>query len=449
MYYLIAELPAAINLIKATYLSFAFIAAFSFFSLFHGRGRAFAGAIILVLSPLYDGATVWFTGQYLILSLGFFLLAFVRASQSATFSALALSTLGSFCSYGSPPLALGFGAIFMMQRNWAAAAKLLIPNLIYCAYYVYTSVFLSTGIKRLPADFSVLLLAKNYLVQIGSSIDAIVGPSAWLKLVLSIANISGLSLLVAVFFVLFFLRRLTDETRTPTIPAVNKQLLIGSALIVVAALGIFALNGAYPQIAFNLGNRVLVYCGILLAVLIVQFASNRVLGIATMIIIFGFLGICDHWKGWNVTLTTAAEKIHGRNFESYGRREILVGGLQYSKLGSMAHIDHFASSYVVQEFFKFAKNDDRDVMFVSFNRRLRLGSDSLSDVKYGEEIRVGESIVTYDAALDKVTTIPKAEIPAAIGALPPDQRHWIQFLGPGILTDILLLMSPRLAYLFQ
>lgn len=447
MYFLIGEYYWAYDLLKTAYLTFCFLAAWRFFSIFYGTDRALFGAICLTLSPLHDAATLWLTGQYLILSLGFYLLAYTRAHEKHDFQAAALATFGSFCSYGSPPLAAGLALMFAWQRRWKAALLMLVPNVAYSLFYFYTSVVMSIGIKRLQPKFSLGALAKSYVAQVASLADASVGPSAWLKFSLSVTSLSWLSLGVGLGFAVWLWRAGSHlssgaDTLTRRVP------LIGGAAIAALALGIFALNGKYPQVAFNLGDRVMIYADLLVAILLMHFSRPRILAGATIVIVFAFLGISDHWKEWNHKLRASANQIAQLTVATRPESPLFVAGLQYSHLGPMTHIDHFTASYVVQSFFDVARHGKDKIYVASFNRRLQLQPESLYDIKYGERMPVGDTILLYDADSNTLSTVPKEQIETRLSELPIELRHWTQLVGPGFVRNTILWFMPRLKYAY-
>lgn len=447
-YFLFDEHLWAYDLLKAAYLALALLAAWRFLAVFYGPGRAMLGAMLVFFSPLHDAATLWLTGQYLTLSLGFYLLAYVKAHEQRDGQAFALAACGSFCSYGSPPLAAGLALMFVLQKRWKAAAMLLVPNLIYVAFYAYTSAVMKVGIKRLPEEFHVGVLAKNYLAQIASFLDASIGPSAWLKYALSLASLSWLSLVVAVGLAVW-LWRTPVESVSESAGTDRRILLAGGSAIVALSFGIFALNGKYPQVAFNLGDRVMIYGDLLVAILLVNFVRRRyALTAIVVVVVAAFLGIGDHWKRWNDTVQASVAQIRALPVPEQAGSVVFVSGLQYSPLGSMTHIDHFTASYVVREVFAIARRGRQEIQTTSFNPRLRLEADSLVDIKYGDRIPIGRTILVYDAGTNTLADIPRERIEARLSGLPPELRHWTQLIGPGVMRDAILWFMPRLKYAY-
>lgn len=445
-YHAIGESLWAYDLLKALYLTFAAWALIRFFSLFFTPVRAFLGALIFLLSPLHDGATLWLTGQYLIVSLALFLLAYIAAYENRLWRATALAILGSFSSYGSPPLAAGLTLMLLFQRRWRAALTLALPNTAYILYYIYTSTILKAGTARLPGRFDFLALAKGYVVQLASFVDAGLGPSAWFKFGLAIGSLSLISIALATLLSVWIWRtgdRIDAPPRT-------WLLMSGTGVAMLSAFGIFALTGAYPQVAFNLGDRILVYGNLFLVATLLRFAGPRLLAGTAIITLAAFMGMGDHWKQWNNTVNQSISRIRQQPGLAavVPNEHVLVRGLQYSPLGPMTHIDHFTANYVIRDVMAFARRGMPHVEPISFNRRLRLEANTLIDIKYGDSFPIGESILIYDAEADSLTRVMKSDIPAMIAALPPEIRHWTQLLGPGITRDTILWLMPSLKYAY-
>ena len=439
----------AYDLLKAAYLLFAFAAAGRFFALFVSVQRAWLAAIIFILCPLHDGATLWLTGQYLILSLAFYLFAYIAAHHGQIGKAALLAALASFSSYGSPPLAAGLTLMLLWQRNWRGALALAAPNALYVLYYSVTSVMLKAGTSRLPSQFEFLKLLKSYLMQVASFADAALGPSAWAKYALSLGSLTAASAAVAVLGVAL-LWRWTHGGAPPS----NRQTgvaITGSLTIMLSAFGVFALTAAYPQVAFNLGGRVLIYGSLFLAVLLMRFASQRLLTVLATVTIFSFMGITDHWRDWNRTTQASITQLRAQFRTQPAQlpdQFLFVSGLQYSRLGPMTHIDHLTASYVIRETLTLADPARQWPQAVSFNRRLQLQGDVLVDIKYNERFAIGSSILLYDAERDTLARVARADIAARLAALQQETRHWTQLLGPGLTRDAILWLMPSVKYAY-
>lgn len=447
-YFVFGESLWAYSVLKWIYLLFALYASARFLNIYFPPMRATLGALIFTLSPLHDGATIWLTGQYLILSFGCFFLAFVKTREQENSQAVLFALLGSFSSYGSPPIAAGLALICLIEKRWRAAAVLLVPNLVYCAYYIYTSAFLHTGISRLPAEFRITSVIKAYAVQTVSFVDAGIGPSAWLKFGLAMSSIGWISALFASVAAVYLWRSRTQLQDASFVTA--NALVAGCVAIMLLAFGIFALTGSYPQIAFNLGDRVTIYGNFLVASLFARYASRSVLTAAAIFTITAFLGLCDHWSAWHQATQASAARIRAIDVPAAVPlgETVFVSGLQYSRLGPMTHIDHFTAGYVVRDAFAAVRHGKPPIKTASFNRRLQLKGDALVDTKYGDRHEIGDTILLYDAETGALNRIAKAEIGSRLAHLPAELRHWTQLVATGRMRELILWLMPSLAYAY-
>ena len=449
-YKLIGDHLWAYDLLKGLYLSFTFLCVLQFFTVFYSINRAILGAIVFICCPLQDGATLWLTGQYLCLSLGFFLLSYVQAHKGKFVWALVFATLASFSSYGSTPLALGLGLILVLQRRRGAALCLVVPNLVYSLYYIYTSFILTVGTERVPSAFSLFRYLKSYFAQLASFVDAGVGPSAILKIALSISNISFLSAIIALVILALIWRALRSDEVVQT---THSAPIFGVTTIVLFALGIFALTGLYPQVAFSLGDRVMIFGSFFLATLVTHYLPIRVVFLFAACFFVSFVGLSDHWRNWNRISQKSIVQIqqHAHVLQNLNSEDTLfVKGLQYSALGPMSHIDHFASNYVVKAVFSYAWSVRPGFRLQTFSSRLSIDPESfiLRDIKFNEQLTVGQSIFLYDAEKNTLRRIDRDQIAAELAALPTDRRHWTQLLGPGVLRDTIVWLMPSLKYAY-
>jgi hypothetical protein len=449
-YKLIGDHLWAYDLLKGLYLGFTFLCTLQFFTVFYSINRAILGAIVFICCPLQDGATLWLTGQYLCLSLGLFLLSYVQAHKGKFVWALVFATLASFSSYGSTPLALGLGLILVLQRRGVAALCLVVPNMVYSLYYMYTSFILTVGTERVPSTFNLFRYLKSYFMQVASFFDAVVGPSAILKMALSISNISLISAIIAIAVLALIWRALRRDGGVQT---TNSAPIFGVTTIVLFALGIFALTGLYPQVAFSLGDRVMIFGSFFLATLVIHYLPTRVVFLFAACFLVSFTGLSDHWRSWDrrvqnsvAHIQTQAPALKNLTAED----TLFVSGLQYSDLGPMSHIDHFASNYVVYEVFRYAWLERPSFRLQTFSSRLRIDSTNsvLSDIKFDQHLTIGQSILLYDAEKNILRRIDRDQIAAELSALPTDRRHWTQLLGPGVLRDTIVWLMPSLKYAY-
>jgi len=437
--------------LKALYICFAAYAVFQFLSKFTSCERAFLGMLIFVLSPIHDGVTFWLVGQYLIISTGCYLLAYVFAVEGKTKAAIFLAFAASFSGYGSPPLAIFLGGLFVWRREFRNACVILIPNLIYTTYYIGTAAFLKLGFNHfnhVQTAWDWSRFARSYAMQVLSYGDAAIGPSAILKTMFAINSMGMASIVLACCFAFILWRSKTPEEndRRP-----SNVVLAFALLMVLVAFGLFAVTWAHPQITFSLGNRVTIFGNFLLALLAMRWLSRRLLVGAAIIACTAFLGLGNHWSRWNETVLTSISNIRNNaQIASLAPDETLfVKGLQYSQLGPMAHIDHFTANYVIREVFRYSMQTDTGPQTVSLNRSMDLVEGELWDRKFGGHYSASRPINVYDAAANRLIRVDASDVQATLDSLPAENRHWTQLLGPGKVRDTIVWLMPSVSYAFR
>lgn len=446
-YFVLGDRPWAYDLLKAGYAGMGVFFASRFFQLFCEPRRALMLAFLFIFMPLHDAATFWLTGLYLVLSFSCYLFAFVQAAAGRHGLAVLFALLGSFSSYGSPPIAFGLALLAMMQRRPKHALVLLIPNLIYILYYLATSLLLKAGTQRLTGEFSLGALGKQLLLQVATFLDASLGPSGWAKLYFSIASLDGLGLVAGLLVVVPLWRYVAGEPRL----AADRRLLVAATVILAGSFGMFALTGLYPQLAFSLGDRIMIYGGFFLVCLMAVARLPRWAEMGMVLVLcLAIGGVSSHWKRWNQSVERVADNIRaheGFRTLAAGSR-LYVSGHQYSRLGPYSHIDFFTADYVVQTFFALQLGGNIPFRALSFNRRMVFQGDSLRDRKYGDTAPVAGGIWLYDSERNALEWVVSAEIPARLRSLPDETRHWTQQIGDGWLKTRLLEAVPRLRYAY-
>ena len=451
LYYLFGDWLPGYSLVKTLYIYLAFLGIREFFRRFFDAEWATFGALLLACSPIHDGATLWLTGQYLLISMGLYLYAYALVDGDKFKRGAIAACAASFTSYGSPPLAVGLSLMFVLQRRWRQAAVMLVPNLVYSAYYIYSSSTMILGTRRLTGGSDVGQLAKNFIMQFVSFVDSTLGPSAWLKIFYSIGSIEIWSAAIAALSIVA-LCSLNLKTNSCHLTYKNHRILLGgTSVICLAAFGIFTLTGNYPQIAFNLGDRVTIYGNLLLTSLLLVTTNRYALRLITALWIIAFLGLGDHWKDWNSQIEAVERNIHRNSvFSTIEKGQtVFVSGMQYSKLGPISHIDTFTASYVVRDIFALTYRYRLPFSTASLNSRLEASLDTVVDKKYGEISKIGQMVWVYSAEDDLLEHVPAADLSKKIASLEPDIRHWTQLLGEGWIRDTILWLMPRLKYAYS
>jgi hypothetical protein len=446
-YFVLGDRPWAYDLLKALYAGIAVYWSYRFFAVFCPPRRALVLGFLFVFLPLHDAATYSFTSFYLVLSFSAYLFAYALGAEGRLGWSVLFALVGSFASYGSPPIALGLAVLALLHRRRAVIAAMLVPNAIYIAYYLTTSIVFNVGTQRLTGEMGIGPIVKQYLLQVVTFLDAAVGPSAWAKLYYSIASLNGLGLAIGLLAALALLVYLADEKRGVAHPS-----LVAAALIILlGAFGIFALTGLYPQLAFSLGDRVMIYGSFFLICLFAAVRLPRAIeGGIVLVLVLAIAGIATHWKDWTREVDRVAANIRANQaIRALPAGTLLyVSGHQYSRLGPYSHIDFFTANYVVQMFFKLQLGADTPLQFLSFNRRLVFEGGELRDRKYGDERPVNGGIWLYDSDRNAVERVAAADLPGRLQALPDETRHWTQWLPDGWLKEHLLDAVPRLRYAY-
>ena len=240
------------DIIKILTSFFSFFLIYLFMIDYMKSSKAFLFSLIFVLFPIHDATNYWTVGQYLLITLVLVMSSHKLIAKDKIIEGSLLGLVASFSGYSTPPYFFGLSFIFLLNKEYKKFIIFLIPQLIYIVYYFIISNIFSTQVIKGNADFSLLSLSKQYILQVGTFIDSFIGPSFWFKIYYSFIQLSILSIVIGIILVLLFYKYYKIEK-----DKINKELLISISAIVLLAFGIFALTGMYPQIVFNLGNRVI------------------------------------------------------------------------------------------------------------------------------------------------------------------------------------------------
>lgn len=431
------------DLMKICTVFFSMILIKEFLKDFVSDNKAFMISSLFVLYPTHDATNYWTTAQFYILVFAVLMYGFKLVNNNQLKMGFLVTLVGNFISYNTPPISFGLSIYFLLKKEYKKFIVFILPQILYIGYYfIITTVFqFSKG--RLDSQFDILSVIKQYILQVGTFIDASIGPSFWLKIYYSIMELTVVSIVIGITLVGLFYKYYNCKK-----DKVDIYLLISFIMITLFAFGIFSLTGLYPQIAFNLGNRVTIFGSLFVSFIIVMFLMNnkKTATLVFAISLFSILGISDHWKAWNSTQLQIIENISTnkdlKEFDS--SKQIFVTYNQFSMLGNISHIEFFTEG-ISNSIFRLATNKDYKVS--TLNKRFIYKNNYIFDKKHGTKIKIKDSIYIYNSKDNKLIEIKKENIQAYIDNLPKDNRHWLQLLDKdNIIMKIVLTLMPRLAY---
>jgi len=447
------------DLLKFGWVAAAYAMTCRFGSLFFPPARAALFAALFVFYPSHDATSFWFTTQYLLLTAAFYLYAFYLASRERLWSAAAMATLGSFVSYGSSPWAFGLGLAWLAQRQFRRAAVLLIPNLVYIGYYAALTLGLGLGNKRLPSEVDFASLARNLVLQIAGGVDAVFGPSLWLKLWYALGSLTLASALVgaAIIVLLAHSARVVLLARgargAGERPRVPRPLWVAVAAVALGGFGMFALTGGYPQSAFGMGNRVTVYASFAAAVVLACATRHTwSSGMLAALLVFASLGLSDHWREWRGVQDATIAAVRGDADLASGRLgtdRLFVVGHDYSRLGAIAHIAFLAHPWIADPVFRIALGRGKAFSTVPLTSRFTVEPGALVNSGDGQRYPVAGEVLVYDSQARQLRRIDLEDMPRFIATLETPKRHWIQLVEIPWIRSLILRWMPQLGYLWR
>jgi len=429
-----------VNIIKILYVLVSFFLISKFFGIFLNRINSLCASFLFLFFPSHDSTVYWFLGQYLTLSMAFYLYAYYLAHGNRLKSAFFFALMASFISYGSPAIAVSLFTIFALKKEFKKGLVLLVPNIIYSAYYIVIAKFLSAGINRIPSQLDIFAIGKQFVLQAVGFIDAALGPSMWMKIYYSFSQLSIPSIIVGIAAIALLFRACKNNKEKP-----DGALITGLSVMAIASFVLFAITGWYPQLAFNLGNRTTIFGSLLLAYLLFSAPLPKNVKMLFLgILVLSVLGISDHWKAWSTHQEAVISNISNNREMKMLEGDVYVSGNQYSKYGPISHIEFLSETSVVEPLFQYLLGDKINAK--ALNKRQRYEDGYLYDIKYGEKEKIGDYMMVYDSEGDRLIKLKPEEINTYLDSLPPDNRHWIQTMGSGWLKDRILYLLPRLKY---
>lgn len=431
-----------VSILKIFYIFMSFLMISKFFGIYLSRAGAFLVSFIFIFFPSHDATVYWFLGQYLTISMAFYLYAYYLAHRGRLTLSFLAAAAASFISYGSPAIALSLFCLFAMNRQFKKGFVILIPNILYSIYYVFITKVMAAGIDRIPKSFDILAVMKQFFLQVMTFADSVCGPSLWLKIYYSFSQLSPLSIIAFVIALLVLGRAFLAGGRKYDI-----KLTTGLAVMTVLSLGMFSLTGYYPQLAFNLGDRTTIFGSLLISYLLVASAvPDRLKLILFSVLVLSIFGISDHWKSWNAHQQVVMNNIRDNPELKGFSGAVYVSGNQYSKYGNMSHIEFLSEDSVTGPLFRLFSGGRIEAR--PLNKRHKYEDGYLVDIKYGGKTKVGGYIYVYDSQNDKLLKIKAEDINRYIESLPGDNRHWTQLIHNRYIKDAVLTLMPRVRYAF-
>ena len=439
-----------VTIFKIMYIYLSFYMVKKFFSIYLDDQRSLIASFLFIFYPTHDSVTYWYCGSYMTLTISSYLYAYYAAYHNKLLYALILSIFASFISYASPPIAFALFILFALNREFKKSAIIIIPNLVYSLYYiVITKIMLvSGGGFKLPNEFAILKIIKHFMLQIVTFIDAMFGPSMWLKIYYSFYQLSVLSIVIGVFATVVLYKISTKYKKD--ISKHNVKLVLSLSLLIIVSFVMFAVTGKYPQLAFNLGNETTIYSSLLISYLLVLAPVSVTLRIIfCAIMLFSILGVSDHWKSANLQRQQIMSNLRSnQDLSNYKEnKKIYISGNQYSKYGAISHLEFLVQSWTVSSVVKLALDND-NITATTINKNYEYVNGYLIDNKSNRRSEVTGYINVYDSEKDILFKLSADKINEYIEKFPDEKRHWVQMVNNETINDAILKLMPRLKYAF-
>jgi len=440
-----------VDIIKVGHAILSLYMVAKFFSIFIDGHSALLTSFLFLFFPTRDSITYWYMGTHMAFSMYCYLFAYYLVHKDYLKRAVTVAFFASFMSYGSPPTAFALFILCVLKKNFKKGLLLLVPNIVYCTYYIYLKgILYNVPIRsNLPAEINLLSIAKQFLLQIVTFFDALVGPSFLFKVFYSIIENNIWSIIAIIIFVLMYLKMVANKKICPHQIKIDKSLLAALTVLVIGSLAMFSITGRYPQLAFNLGNRTTLYGALLLSYLIVAAPMNRYLRQGILLLMFfSIVGVSVHWKMWNNHQIEVFHNIQrNEDLQSFNKQEpVFVVANQYSKMGPFSHIEFLSENWVVSGLFELAGHNE--IKALALNKRFIVKENLLVDQKLQNIITIGHVVNIYDSEADKLITVSSDMLNEHIGNFPDEKRHWVQMINNETINNAILKLMPRLKYAF-
>lgn len=436
-----------IDLLRIFYIALSLYLTSKFFNLYLDKKDALLTSFLFIFFPSHDSIPYCLPFASHALAFALYFYSYYLAYYKKVVLPFILAIIASFMSYGSTPMAIFLFVLFLLNKEYKKSLIMIIPNIIYSIYFIFLSIIFKITPSRIlekTSDFSVV---KQFILQILTFTDAMVGPSMWLKIYYSFFQLSTISWIIGALATIIFYKTYQEQK-----VKFDKRLLLGLIVLMVSSFGMFAVTGRYPQLAFNMGNRTTFWGSLLFAYLIViLMASKKMRTLLFAIIIFVSFGISDHWKKWSLHQQEVIKNIsNNQMLKRYEDKEaIYVSGNQYSKYGPISHIEFMSEDWVPKSVLSLALQ--KNILALSLNKRHKYVGGYLVDTKYDKKTEIRDYINVYDSENNILLKLKINEINNYIDSLPQEKRHWIMGIDDkspiaGFIINITVKLMPRLKY---
>ena len=359
-----------------------------------------------------------------------------------------IAMVAAFSSYSSPPYFLGLSTLFLFKRSFKKFVIFILPAFFYVIFYFSISYFFPDIQIRINNEINLLTLIKNLFIQLFSLLDVLIGPSFWIKILYGLISNSFLSLIIGLLIFIIIYKHVNKIKLK-----VNYQLILSFLIILIASSFMFALTGKYPQIIFNLGNRVTIY-GSLFFVLLLIYLPNKFFYIIFLIIILSVTGISNHWKNWNINQKLVLSNIeNNKDFNEITDRDTLfILGNNYSQIGKISHIEFFKLPWITKPIFN--KNDNIKNV-IALNKSIKITNKIIFDKKNNTNYFLFNdhsdvyNIYLYNSYNNKLKIVDINEIIKIHSNIQTDKRHWLQLYNIDFIKSLVLKINPRLNSIFK
>jgi hypothetical protein len=409
---------------------------------------AFLFSCIAFFYPTHDATIFWILGMYIPINCAILMYAHHLINKGKYLKGSLVSFLGAFFSYASPAIGLGLSSIFLMKKRLKEFLIFVIPTISYICYgIVVKHIYYLTDWKFTNFN-NPFGIAKQFIIQLCTAIDAFIGPSFFLKMYYAYLQLHPLSIFIGLVILLLFAR---TYDRTAKYQIIDRHLLWAFLIIAFLASLQLSITGRYPQIAFGLGNRVTFFISLPIALfLMLGLSSGKKIAVLIFAIyLFAIIGISDHWKRWSLEQKEIINRIsHNKDVKDIVPKiPLFVSHNQYSKYGPLSHLEFFSSAS--REIFVKAIGSKLPVVPVySISKQFRINGEYIIETKYNQKFKIDRHIYVFNSNTGRIEKFSKDRIQTYLEKLPNDKRHWIQFIKNDSLKDIIIKLSPDLGYLF-